>query len=792
MKKTLKKINDTICENVNNFVSMIKILILFLHFSSGKFFDVDLDAALAVENKTAESVIFIAGVSEREITIGYDLPVLNESFKFSENCKNFQIQNNTLNTKLVNKNFVDSFNRKFSSLLGRNMDFEEKEIEVANYGFDYKHYPSKYFQKDTVDIFRLTTRRTIEPTNIEINRLTVNSQKQSLDRLFNADKFFSYPGAKFKFSCSKLYHEVNINLIEKFEAIAVIARHMSDTIYLPNNFKFIRLQIYDDKNNLIKTCDKYQEYGTIAKFRTWMFTGCNYSIKEARVKLVYNLYKPGFCRAFSMSAIVIFPPDPNRISRSKRQILAAAGALAGYGAYSVVSKIESLFHGPNEDIGKIKKEINLNAHHEHNLEVELNKLEEKVILTDQSSNELFHLIEKDYCQNELLEETRHIDVYLNNVVDKYINSIEAIITGAENFERENIIFRTMEIVCAHRNIKLRDYCLPYYIKGNFEIESLTANLSAVNKRVIFQIRAKVPYFKYFDSTIHQIYAVPRPLWEKGGYFYFKAIENIPKTFAFFKDFNRRLSLSDCNKVESVHFCDLEKINQFYISSEVCLNSIFHKKSECTYNLIKSSTNCLLMNADHFLLVSHIGNIVLTHSQDYSALDQVHFFHDQIGNLKSNNVTFVELGGNVNLRCRGSTFNIQKSEKAQIFWEYRSLVSNNNNYLSLEPEIISFFENNTEIEAKISQLDKNLHSEEISRLNKLKELNSNKVVYPFVPEKLTKEFSIYSKIAIISALTLIFIIFVIMSICLCKNKCKKKESKFTRGTRDRLTVMEASI
>ena len=31
-----------------------------------------------------------------------------------------------------------------------------------------------------------------------------------------------------------------------------------------------------------------------------------------------------------------------------------------------------------------------------------------------------------------------------------------------------------------------------------------------------------------------------------------------------------------------------------------------------------------MNADHFLLVSHIGNIVLTHSQDYSALDQVHF------------------------------------------------------------------------------------------------------------------------------------------------------------------------
>ena len=147
--------------------------------------------------------------------------------------------------------------------------------------------------------------------------------------------------------------------------------------------------------------------------------------------------------------------------------MAAAGALAGYGAYSVVSKIERLFHGPNDDIGKIKNEINLKSHHEHNLEVELNKLEERVILTDQSSNELFHLIEKDYCQNELLEETRHIGVCLNNVVDKYISSIEAIITGVENFEQENIIFRTMEIICAHRNIKLRDYCLPYYIKGNF-------------------------------------------------------------------------------------------------------------------------------------------------------------------------------------------------------------------------------------------------------------------------------------------------------------------------------------
>ena len=71
------------------------------------------------------------------------------------------------------------------------------------------------------------------------------------------------------------------------------------------------------------------------------------------------------------------------------------------------------------------------------------------------------------------------------------------------------------------------------------------------------------------------------------------------------------------------------------------------------------------------------------------------------------------------------------------------------------------------------MDKNLHSGEISRLQKLKELNSNQITYPFVPDELKKEFSIYSKIGIISALLLVFIIFIIMSICFCKKKCKKK-------------------
>ena len=55
-------------------------------------------------------------------------------------------------------------------------------------------------------------------------------------------------------------------------------------------------------------------------------------------------------------------------------------------------------------------------------------------------------------------------------------------------------------------------------------------------------------------------------------------------------------------------------------------------------------------------------------------------------------------------------------------ECRSLVQENDNFLSFEPETKAFFENNEEIDNKIKQLDRNLHGQEIERLENLKNLN----------------------------------------------------------------------
>ena len=45
--------------------------------------------------------------------------------------------NNSLTPILLNKHFLDTFNLRFSNLLGTEISFEEQKVETANYDFSY-------------------------------------------------------------------------------------------------------------------------------------------------------------------------------------------------------------------------------------------------------------------------------------------------------------------------------------------------------------------------------------------------------------------------------------------------------------------------------------------------------------------------------------------------------------------------------------------------------------------------------------------------------------------------------
>ena len=51
--------------------------------------------------------------------------------------------------------------------------------ENSNCNFQYQHFPSIYFHRDKLYTFELTARKIIEPTGIEIKRLTGTCHKKA-------------------------------------------------------------------------------------------------------------------------------------------------------------------------------------------------------------------------------------------------------------------------------------------------------------------------------------------------------------------------------------------------------------------------------------------------------------------------------------------------------------------------------------------------------------------------------------------------------------------------------------
>ena len=189
------------------------------------------------------------------------------------------------------------------------------------------------------------------------------------------------------------------------------------------------------------------------------------------------------------------------------------------------------------------------------------------------------------------------------IVDEFLNKLKFTIEGIEGRFSNNLLFRTSERVCQHHNPSNFEYCFPYYKKGHFWLENVYVNFENT-PRVVFRLKIDIPFFRTFDHSIHSLHLSPIPLWKKSSYYYFKSLKNLPKLFAYFPSFQRRVSIDDCTIFEKTHFCSLNLVNNFYLNTDLCLNSIFQKHSKCEYSLVKSISNCLILSTENFVFLSH--------------------------------------------------------------------------------------------------------------------------------------------------------------------------------------------
>ena len=623
------------------------------------------DRGLLIKNETNLRATFIGTTTLHTTFLKIKQPVIPISFRFGNRCTKWNRNVHNMTTTLTQVLDQTLRERLKAHLFGTNTETTKTppSTRAPETGLDYRALPKSVFIKPKLSSEGLSQIFHYSPPGIKVSH--PSSTMNNIQSL-GSTNIRSYIG----FDCTRLTHVVEFNAIEPLRYISIILK--TGTLAY-KNFDFnIKLTTSTKSRATTSVCGPPRVY---ARSTSWpvVIWACDWqSLDSLDVAIVLSFQTKAICNNVRLSKVLVFPRIET-INRHRRQagIIVAGAAAAGGFIYSELSK---WFRPNNNEIDKVKRIIKMEDAEGVVRDKEIQNLTKGVAFLANQSEQLVAKVHNELCQFETGEIEFGIEEFVRSLTSSYIEQIESTLIAISIPLDNNQATDIANILCRGINPESQDFCKPYYSSNeNLKVISLHfENLDKSDEPITaaIKLQLQIPTLETYRTTIHRTLHVPVPLSKSStGQYHFMFYRDIPQYFANFKTYERKISLTNCKRLKSVFYCNLNTLNHLFSSDSICLNTIFNANSSCALEEIQSSTNCFIATEGNTLLLSHVGDVNIRNQEERSAKDNVLDLARTGRQIKGSNITI--LSGDVpqEVTCSNARFTFRPiSDEPTIIWE----------------------------------------------------------------------------------------------------------------------------
>lgn len=649
---------------------ILVILLCSLTMRTDAHFDLLRHRGLLIKNETTLDSAFYGSMSFQTVTLHIPTPKFTPEYRFRNGCVhlNHNIHNlsDTINLALEQTLRTRLKNHIFGS------NVEQKPRATATYPteLDYRSLPKSIFQKPKPNEKPQTLSSIYHYTPAQLKIVSIKPSMSNIDNL-STTRLSSYIG----FDCSRLMHTIRFTAIEPLKAIALIFRTNDE---IKSKIKFdVTLKTKMQSRAATSLCNEGQMYSLNTYYPVKIWTCSWEGVKPVDVQIFVNTENKNICEKLRLSKLLVFPEIPP-IRRKRRQAgFVVAGAMAAGGF--IYSQISKFFHHDNRDIQAVEKAIKITDIEDELRDREIGNLTKGLAILSHNENQILTSTHNQICAFEDANEEITIADIIRSAATEYIQSIEDTLIGTLIPLQGNLPSSIAKKICSSANPASSQHCENFYDKRDHtQISSVHfLNLKDETEPLLaaMKIKIAIPTFEPYLVSTHKILAVPLPLSVSSDKknFHFMRYNNLPKYFAYFKTYERRVPLDNCERIKTTFFCPMDKLNELYSSDTICLNSIDLQKTNCELKEITSLSNCFISSNENALMVSHVGDITLQHQSAFSTYSSNILNLNQLGQkIVGSNITVLTGSKPIDVSCTQARFTYRPITSEPIIIEEKPL------------------------------------------------------------------------------------------------------------------------